>query len=241
MKRLLPAAVTALAMCAAAAHAAPGPGFGYDFDAAMTSLHLAPDHVDGNLDANGGPNGMLDADELALVAEVLNNMSLDLRRTGGVTHEAVIAAFVRTELRARGDLAPLAVSWPQGPRVAAGYAMLGEGSHRAFAAMAEAFGAPMAPSYDQASILGRFFGPDGDADGDGISNRDEYNATIGQGRAAYLKAALDPTIRPAARPATADSSPPARGTIGLPRSPGVEALNTLGPAGNRRTGDGAGQ
>lgn len=227
MRTLLVTTIALLSMSAAQSHAAPGPHLGFDFDAPMASLHLAIDHVDGNLDDSGKPNGLLDADELALVAEVLNNMTLDLRRSGGVTHEAVIAAFVRAELKARSDLAPLASTWPQAPRVAAGYAMLGEGSFRAFAAMTEAFGAPLASDYEQAATLGRFFGPEGDADGDGVTNHDEYNATIGQGRAAYLAAALDPTIRPAARPETAESAAPARSTIGLPRSPGVEALNTV--------------
>lgn len=215
MNRFLVAMAATFALGVAPAKSQTGTGFGFEFDTAMSAFRLPLDHVDGNLDRVGRPNGLLDADELALVAVVLNDMSLDLRRTGGVTHEAALKAFVRAELRARAELAPLRRTWPQASRLAAGYALLGRGSLDAFAAMAAGFGSPMSGDYEQAANLGRFFSAEGDADGDGVSNHDEYLSTIAQGRAAYLKAALDPTVRPS-RPANAAAL---HAVTGLPRGP----------------------
>ncbi|WP_430418201.1 DJ-1/PfpI family protein [Phenylobacterium sp.] len=225
-------ALAATLMLGGLAHAAPGPGpgLGVDFDAAMTSLRFAPDKVDANLDASGKPNGLLDAHEMALVAKVINDASVDLRRSGGVSHDLALAAFVRAELSAKADLAALGKTWPQAPRVAAGYAMLGEPSLAAFSTMSAGFGTPMKSDYSSAAMLGRYFGPDGDADGDGVPNRLEYAATISQGREAYLRAALNPEIRPAADAAKPPPATASRKVVGIVLYPGFELLDVFGPA-----------
>ena len=64
-----------------------------DFDAAMNGLRFSPATVDANRDATDAGNGMLDADEMALVSAILANPSLSLKAKGGVDPAAVKAAF----------------------------------------------------------------------------------------------------------------------------------------------------
>ena len=64
-----------------------------NFDIALKGVKFDPAKVDGNLDASGKANGLLDADEMALVAKVLNDPRLDLRGSGGVDHARVQAAY----------------------------------------------------------------------------------------------------------------------------------------------------
>ena len=60
--------------------------------------------------------------------------------------------------------------------------------------MCAAFGYPLNGHYSLALALGRFLAPDGDADGDGATNRAEYTVQIGNGVPAYVAAALDPEV-----------------------------------------------
>ena len=109
--------------------------------------------------------------------------------------------------------------------------MLGQGSYKAFNAMTASFGAPLRGDYGLALALDRFLSADGDADGDGVTNRQEYAANARNGRAAYVKAALDPTIRLAAQSSAAPnpvaSSP--KKLIGVVLYPGFEVLDVFGP------------
>jgi putative intracellular protease/amidase len=202
-----------------------------DFDAALKGLRFDPAKVDGNLDAKGKANGLLDADEMALVAAVLNDPALDLRATGGVDHGTAAAAFDQALASATVDTQRLAKSYPTSAAVAAGYALLGDGSFKAFNAMIAAFGAPLKGDYGLAAKLDSFFSPSGDADGDGASNSDEYAAFRKAGREAYVRAALDPTVKPA--PDQAAVAPPpsagARKVVGVVLYPGFEVLDVFGP------------
>ena len=217
---------------APAAAAEPPTGKGavvVDFDAALRGLKFDPATTDGNGDA-GQPNGILDADEMALVAAFLNNPALDLKASGGLDHGTVLLAFQQAQASAAKDLAKLSATYPTAVTVAAGYAMLGEASFKTFNTMTTGFGAPLRGDYSLALKLGRYLGPEGDADGDGVSNRAEYMATIGKGRAAYLQAALDPKIKPA--PGQVAAAAPAKGThkvIGIVLYPGFEVLDVFGP------------
>ena len=75
----------------ATAPAPPAP-IAVDFDALLRGVRFDPASLDMNLDASFGKNGILDADEMALVAAVLAQPTLDLHTSGGVTHAQVRAA-----------------------------------------------------------------------------------------------------------------------------------------------------
>ena len=118
-----------LAMLTAAPAAAAEPPTGKGavvvaFDAALRGLKFDPATTDGNGDA-GQPNGILDADEMALVAAFLNNPALDLKASGGLDHGTVLLAFQQAQASAAKDLAKLSATYPTAVTVAAGYAMLG--------------------------------------------------------------------------------------------------------------------
>jgi hypothetical protein len=104
-------------------------------------------------------------------------------------------AWTQALASADTDLATPAALFPTLPTVAAGYAMLGTDSFDAINAFTTDNGFPMSGNYALALALDSFLGPDGDADGDGSSNRDEYDAFFpGGGTAGYVAAALDPNI-----------------------------------------------
>lgn len=202
---------------------------GVDFDAALRGLKFKPEKVDGNQGAKGKANGLLDADEMALAAAVLNGADLHLEAKGGLDRAKLAAAYDQALASAQSDLARLTKTWPTAPQVAAGYALLGEDSYLAFNAMAGAFGAPMKGDYTLARALTPYLAADGDADGDGVSNRDEYAATIKEGRAAYLRAALDPAVKPTATAAKPAPVAEATRVVGIVLYPGFEVLDVFGP------------
>lgn len=201
-----------------------------DFDAAMRGLNFNPASLDGNLDATMNGNGIPDADEMALVSAILADASLDLSAKGGVDHKSVAAAFAQAEASASQDFKPLASRYPTAATVGAGYAMLGENSLKSYSAMAASFGAPMKGDYTLAIKLGKYLAHDGDADGDGVSNRTEYLASIGSGRAAYIRAALGPDIKAAPdQQVQAPPVAPGRKLVGVVLYPGFEVLDVFGP------------
>jgi putative intracellular protease/amidase len=200
-----------------------------DFDSALTTIRFKIDTLDGNRDASAKPNGLLDADEMALVAAVLNRPDFDLSGRGGASHSAARAAYDQAVASASQDAAKLLKAYPTTPVVVAGYALLGDASFKAFDRMTTSFGAPLKGDYGLAVAQGRFFAADGDADGDGVSNRDEYAAYRKDGREAYVRAALDPTIRPAAPVPAAAPSDADPIVIGIVLYPGFEVLDVFGP------------
>jgi putative intracellular protease/amidase len=238
-RRLLVAPMAALAVLAACVTGAPAVSqqstniAAVDFDAAMRGLNFSPSTTDGNLDASSAGNGILDADEMALVAAILKDASLDLKAKGGVDHASVAAAFAQAQSSATADFQKLASRYPTSATVGAGYAMLGEASLKSYSAMAGSFGAPMKGDYSLAIKAGKLLAHDGDADGDGVSNRAEYLAFIGKGRDAYIKAALNPEVMPdqtqTAQAAKAPMIAPGRKIVGVVLYPGFEVLDVFGP------------
>lgn len=202
-----------------------------DFDAALRGLRFDLAKTDGNLNASGKPNGVPDAEEMALVSEILKHPELDLTASGGVKGAEVIAAFAQAQASANWDTKALSVAYPTAGLVSAGYAMLGQGSFSAFSAMTTSFGAPLRGRYDLALALGKFLSADSDADGDGVSNREEYAAHSENGRSAYLKAALDPGVRLTAKlaPSAAQTTNSAKTLIGVVLYPDFEVLDVFGP------------
>jgi len=213
----------------ATAPAPPAP-IAVDFDALLRGVRFDPASLDMNLDASFGKNGILDADEMALVAAVLAQPALDLHTSGGVTHAQVRAAWEQARASGEADKRPQGTRFAGSAEITAGYAMLGRASFESFDAMSVGSGTPLRSDYSLALDLDRYLAFSGDADGDGASNLAEYRATVGQGRAAYLAAALDPNVRP---PAGADAglvpAPTPRKTLGIVLYPGFEVLDVFGP------------
>ncbi|MEM6792418.1 MAG: DJ-1/PfpI family protein [Acidobacteriota bacterium] len=200
-----------------------------NFSAALAGLMFDPATADGNGGPGGAPNGLLDAAEMALVAAALE---------GGNPRAA--AAWEQALGSATRDLEALAASFPTAPVAVAGYAMIGTPqSLESIGAMTANFGAPLEGDYSLASALGDLFGPEGDADGDGSTNRREYRAArAAAGRdfasgawiADYAAAALDADRRPApGEIAVDDAEKPARLTLGVVLYPGFEVLDVYGP------------
>lgn len=203
-----------------------------DFDTAMRGLRFDPAQLDANLDTGSAGNGILDADEMALIAAILRDPTLDLRQWGGIDHGTVRAAFLQALQSATGDVRALLTTWPTAAQVVAGYAMLGNGSFDSYNAMSTSFGAPLTGNYELARSLGKFLAFDGDADGDGATNLAEYLAVAGNGRSAYIRAALDPAVKPSPGQRTTAIPAPARSgqkTVGVVLYPGFEVLDVYGP------------
>jgi putative intracellular protease/amidase len=209
-----------------------------NFDVAMRGLGFDPVTNDANRGASNAPNGIPDGDELALLAAVLASPAMDLRKSGGLHHADIRAAFEQARASATIDLKALLSTYPTAVDVTAGYMMLGRASTEAYADMVATFGAPLKSQYDLALAQGRYLAFDGDADGDGVRNVDEYRAQQSGGRNAYLRAALDPTITSSAPPVASASNQPAstaparttaKKTVGVVLYPGFEVLDVFGP------------
>ncbi len=174
-----------------------------------------PEHCD----ANGGSiqvsppqivgNGMADAAELDLVRACLTDPALDLSATGGVTHAIAEAAwqhnFAQMQLDLGGVTGRIATVIPGIDTMSAGYMTLGDPGSTlvpvllftavsAFITLPPDVHIPSAANY---TMLSAYFGPGGDADGDGFTNRQEYEYFMPLGGVdLYVMAALDPHMKP---------------------------------------------
>ncbi len=197
-----------------------------DFDHAMQGVNfdLAGDHNG----ADGG-NGIPDATEMALVAAIIGNPSLDFSKSGGVSHKAVCEAYQTGLAHAKDDVTMLSMIWRTTPDVVVGYSMLGKASHTRIKDMVAGFGSTLEEDYSLLLTLERFLSADVDADGDGISNVAEYRGA-GEKRPAYIKAALDPNIKVSKGVKAAASMPTAKKLqLGILLYPGFEVLDVFGP------------
>ena len=213
-----------------------GPIF-VDFDVALSGVNFDPASIDSNggKGHSGQGNGILDAVEMALIAQVLGDENFDLSSSGGVSHADVKTAYLQAYNSADADLKSLKSRFPTTVDMAIGFVMIG--TPESFASiehMSAMFGGVMDGEYSRALTLGKYFGPHGDADGDGVDNLAEYNAFYGEGRAAYVKAALDPNIKPSAEQNTKNITPIGGAkdgvkTVGVILYPGFEVLDVYGP------------
>lgn len=172
-------------------------------------------------DANGGSisvnppgivgNNMLDDYELALVTKCLEDDTINFTSRGGVSHAMVAAAWQQNQARMLNDLGGtngrILKGIPGLDVLLAGFMTLGDSDSTAVPillltavgyviTLPPGVSTPMPMNY---TMLGDYFGPAGDADGDGTSNRREYEyyASLG-GKALYVQAALDPEMEPPA-------------------------------------------
>ncbi len=166
-----------------------------DFDAALRALGLDPATTDVASAPDGTGNGIPDADEMALVAAILANPAIDLRASGGVDHRAVMGAFRAARSQAIDDIRILSAVHPTAADVVAGYALIGRRAFAAYVRNAREFGSRLTGDYEAAFALEPRLAADGDADGDGATNLEEYTSTRRGGRAAFVGAALNPAVK----------------------------------------------
>jgi hypothetical protein len=174
-----------------------------NFDAALGDL--APNGAglnlfttDGNGNGNGDPNGILDSDELAVLSWILADVSRP-------HHDAVHTAYSANLAQLDADMTsnPLANAYKSQLLVAlTGYITLGDagGFARGAAIVAQAGLILNAANYNQTQAPVLAF--DGDLDGDGQTNLQEYGAIAGTGgpasakRTQYLVDVVTPLVTP---------------------------------------------
>jgi len=201
-----------------------------NFESALMGANFDPDTLDFNGAEPAIGNGIPDAIELALVAAVLADPTIDFSETGGVSHEQTHAAFLIARDAAANDLEPLLATWSTSADIGLGYALLGQNSLDKLNAMTSAFGAPMSGDYSQAVVTGEWFSASGDADGDGFSNLQEFSALTDRTARNYVAAALDPSSQPdAGMQIELVSSENRRRNVGIVLYPGFEVLDVYGP------------
>ena len=175
-----------------------------DLETALTGVGYPPG-ISASADLNGGSakaNGILDAAELYLIEAILDDPTLDLSGTGGITHATTLTVWSANLAQVTGDLGAYAGARALA-RTLAGYVTLGDDG--SFALVSElmtanlTLPAPHAADYDQ-SLVG-FLAFDGDADGDGYSNLAEWQYVVAakgvaDDAAAYAAMALDPAAVP---------------------------------------------
>lgn len=185
-----------------------------------------PADINGGIDLEAGlgrPNGMDDGRaELGLIAKVLSDASIDLsggtalgQVSSGVDHVSVRDAFVKNIEMIREDFGAgiidvLAAIDSKLARdllqLLSGYLLIGDaasveliGALRAL--MPEEILADSRYGLEDFVTLENFFGPLGDADGDGHCNLAEYRHFYRlEDPGIYVRSALDPTVVPAASP-----------------------------------------
>ncbi len=201
-----------------------------DFDEALRGVQFDPATLDFNGEGQGVGNGVPDAIELALISAVLADANLDFSTDGGVSHDAVYAAYVSGIEVAMTDLEPLLATWSTSAEVGLGYAMLGATSFQQMDAMVAGFGVGLDGDYSFALAVGEWFKAEGDADGDGFSNIEEFSALSDRSASAYVAAALDPSAQPdTSQPIELVSVNDSRKTLGIILYPGFEVLDVYGP------------
>ncbi len=181
----------------------------------LNGFSFAPE----NCDANGGfggvdpviinGNGLMDSYEFWIIRACLQDIALDLSETGGVTHEMVISAWannlnqMQSDLGGEGSLASVLI--PGMDTVLAGFMTLGDpvSSSLPILLVLAAQSVNEFPVDVEVPILTNYvllpdlLGLDGDADGDGYTNQEEYDFFVPLGgKDLYVMAALDPLISP---------------------------------------------
>jgi hypothetical protein len=171
-----------------------------DINGSPTDTTVPPDGVP-NL---ASPNGMLDGSfELGLIEFVLNNQG-ELQQETRAAYELNYALLAGAFNDPACSYCPLWASQAPGLvealiRTLAGFAIVGDDAtlesftllHRILTRLDVE-----PPSVNEYSVLKNFYGPEGDADGDGCTNRQEYQAFFEAGAAVYVANALDKGVTP---------------------------------------------
>lgn len=166
-------------------------------------------------DLNGGAdpetmtfngNGMLDCGyELGVFRRILDTETLDLSSTGGVQYEQVYEANRNNRLQLVADIGASNAAIVNGIapgllEVAAAYITLGdEGSTGFIVGLMDIINEVQYVGDLNLALyvrLPEFLSAEGDADGDGATNREEYEAYYQYGPDAYVTYALNPSVFP---------------------------------------------
>ncbi len=153
-------------------------------------------------------NALLDSWEFAVIRKCLDDPSIDNTALGGVSHAIAAAAYNQnytqmfSDLGGEGSLASIML--PGLDTFLAGLFTLGDARSAALPVLlmtllANVDAVPVhviPPNVANYVSLPQYFGLDGDADGDGYTNKQEYEFFSPQGRDAYVNAALDSTVVP---------------------------------------------
>jgi hypothetical protein len=145
------------------------------------------------------PNGLLDASEFALIARVLSDPTIDLRASGGLWYAPVREAWQKNFLRTGVDCGVLLPSFIPGIRnLFAAYATMGDADSMAFYVALLMLGDIAAEDFIGINLnvvvpnpvdytrLPQWLGLYGDADGDGATNREEYDYAVSLTVAPYI-------------------------------------------------------
>jgi hypothetical protein len=179
----------------------------------INGFRFAPELCDANGDIDVANllilgNGLLDSREFALIEACVNDPALDFTDIGGVSHSIAVQAWENNYTRMRADLGGDGslgdILLPGLDTVLAGYMTLGDPKSSLLpvlllAALSAVDDFPTGvsiPIVAQYVLLPQYFGLNGDADGDGYTNKQEY-AWFGPDKTAYVAAALDPRVLPA--------------------------------------------
>jgi len=170
-------------------------------------------------DLNGGSNpdtltfdgnGLLDcAYELGVLRRIIENTDLDLTATGGVEHGVIEAALAANRAQLVSDIGESNAAIVDGIApglldIAAGYMTLGDDLSVGFVeALLDVVNDVQFIGFLNVESYARFPGllsAVGDADGDGATNREEYDAYARFGSETYVNFALNPAIFPGGNP-----------------------------------------
>lgn len=160
-------------------------------------------------------NGMLDALEFALITECYKNPNIDFTSRGGVSHQIAVNAFNQNMERmiydCGGEDGIVYTIFYGLPQMLAGYMTLGNQESTLIPQVISIAAQAIDPSFNirvniilpiYYQLLSQYFGPDGDADGDGWTNKQEYmyfvknNMSYQEKKSAYISSALNPNIYP---------------------------------------------
>ncbi|MCX8066007.1 MAG: hypothetical protein N3G21_12700 [Candidatus Hydrogenedentes bacterium] len=160
-------------------------------------------------------NGMLDALEFALITECYKNPNIDFTSRGGVSHQIAVNAFNHNMQRmiydCGGENGIVYTIFYGLPQMLAGYMTLGNQESTMIPTAISVAAQAIDPSFNiRVNIiiplyyqsLPQYFGPNGDADGDGWSNKQEYLYFVKNGtsyeekKSAYISSALNPDVYP---------------------------------------------
>ena len=178
----------------------------YDFGRTLWQLGYEPgiENADFNGVAAGLPNGYLDCAEFLLLEAIVNNPTVDLSGSGGLTYEEIRGAWEHNLTVITDYLWDNGLPVPYLFTTAAAYVTTGTSGFNYLNYLVQYLGKPALDPADFVLLAGdTWLAPGQDADGDGLTNGDEYTVALYQNLgagvevvgAAFAARALNPELR----------------------------------------------